>query len=150
VLPLLSLTYRWQAAALAQLGHRKDANDTLRRAQAISRQSFLGYVRKRPSWFRLENHEYMLDGLRKAGWRSDRATGLIGVLPAVLRFHTVAHCTPCRLRPSHSVQSNYRVRSRTETGVLHAISTRRIDGPIYGVQNGTSTQNMACITHCTP
>jgi DNA-binding winged helix-turn-helix (wHTH) protein/tetratricopeptide (TPR) repeat protein len=70
--PAYPLTYRWLAAALAQLGHRKEANDTLRRAQAISRQSFMGYIRKRPSWFRLENHEHMLDGLRKAGWRSDR------------------------------------------------------------------------------
>jgi len=66
--PAYPLTYRWLAAALAQLGQRQEARAALRQAQAVSRQSFLGYVRKRPSWFRLENHEHMLDGLRKAGW----------------------------------------------------------------------------------
>ena len=68
--PAYPLTHRWLAAALAQLGQRQEARDALRQAQAVSRQSFLGYVRKRPSWFRLENHEHMLDGLRKAGWRA--------------------------------------------------------------------------------
>jgi adenylate cyclase len=68
--PTYPLTYRWLAAALAQLGQRKEASDALRQAQAVSRQSLRGYVRKRPSWFRLENHEHMLDGLRKAGWRA--------------------------------------------------------------------------------
>jgi adenylate cyclase len=68
--PAYPLTHRWLAAALAQLGQRQEARDALRQAQAVSHQSFLGYVRKRPSWFRLENHEHMLDGLRKAGWRA--------------------------------------------------------------------------------
>jgi adenylate cyclase len=68
--PAYPLTHRWLAAALAQLGQRHEARDALRQAQAVSRQSFQGYVRKRPSWIGPENNEHMLDGLRKAGWRA--------------------------------------------------------------------------------
>lgn len=46
--PAYPLTYRWLAAALGQLGRRNEASEALRHAQAVSHQSFLGYVRKRP------------------------------------------------------------------------------------------------------
>ena len=52
----------WTAA------YDRDANDALRRAMAISPSSFGFYVRSRPPWFRPEDYEHMLDGLRKAGW----------------------------------------------------------------------------------
>jgi hypothetical protein len=36
---------------------------------AISQASFDFFVRQRPPWFRPEDHDHMLDGLRKAGWQ---------------------------------------------------------------------------------
>ena len=58
------------ARANAQLGRRKEVNGAPRRAKIVPRQSFLDHVRKCPSWFRVENHEHMPDGLRKPGWRA--------------------------------------------------------------------------------
>jgi adenylate cyclase len=67
--PRLHLTYRWLAAALGQLGCTEEAQVALRTAIELSPQSFEFYVRNRPPWHKLENHEHMLDGLRKAGWQ---------------------------------------------------------------------------------
>jgi hypothetical protein len=50
----------------------------------------------------------------------------LGVPPAVLRFYTVACCTPHHPRPSGRVRSKRRERSSAELGVLHAILTPRI------------------------
>ncbi len=61
--------YRWLAASLGQLGHAKDASDALQTAIKISLQTFELQVRSRPPWFRPEDHEHMLEGLRKAGWQ---------------------------------------------------------------------------------
>jgi adenylate cyclase len=58
---------RWLAAALGQLGRTEEAGRALR--QAIARPSFDFFVRSRPPWYRPEDHEHMLDGLRKAGWQ---------------------------------------------------------------------------------
>jgi adenylate cyclase len=60
--------YRWLAAALGQLGQTDEAREALREAIEVSPQSFHMYVRDRPRWFRPEDHEHMLAGLRKAGW----------------------------------------------------------------------------------
>jgi adenylate cyclase len=61
--------YRWLAASLGQLGHAKEAADVLRTAIEISSQAFDLQVRVCPPWFRPDDHEHMLDGLRKAGWQ---------------------------------------------------------------------------------
>ena len=58
-----------EAAALGQLGRADEARDALLKALEVSPQSFDLFVRSRPSWFRPEDHEHMLDGLRKAGWQ---------------------------------------------------------------------------------
>jgi adenylate cyclase len=58
--------YRWLAAALGQLGRTDEARQALH--QAIAQRTFDFYVRSRPPWYRPEDHEHMLDGLRKAGW----------------------------------------------------------------------------------
>jgi adenylate cyclase len=67
--PEFPLTYRWLAASLGQLGRVGEAADALHRALAISRVSFDYHVRTRPPWYRPEDHDHLLDGLRKAGWK---------------------------------------------------------------------------------
>jgi adenylate cyclase len=66
--PEFPLPYRWLTAALGQLGRTDDSRDALRKAIEMSPRSFEFYVRSRPPWQRPEDHEHMLDGLRKAGW----------------------------------------------------------------------------------
>jgi adenylate cyclase len=67
--PKLVSSYRWLAAALGQLGLREEAHAALRKAIDVSPESFDFYVHTRPPWFRPEDHEHMLEGLRKAGWQ---------------------------------------------------------------------------------
>ena len=67
--PTFPLPYRWLAAAFGQLGRSDEAYDALHKAIEVSPQSFEFYVRSRPPWHRPEDHELMLDGLRKAGWQ---------------------------------------------------------------------------------
>lgn len=59
--------YRWRAAALGQLG-RPDAAGALTKAITVSPGAFDFQVRERPQWFRPQDHDHMLEGLRKAGW----------------------------------------------------------------------------------
>jgi adenylate cyclase len=66
--PEYHLTYRWLAAALGQLGQAGHAGEMLHKAMEIAPDSFMRHVRRRPRWFRAEDHQHMLDGLRKAGW----------------------------------------------------------------------------------
>jgi adenylate cyclase len=56
------------AAALGQAGRSDEAKQALRKAIAVAPKSFDMYVRRRAPWFRHEDHEHMLEGLRKAGW----------------------------------------------------------------------------------
>jgi hypothetical protein len=67
--PEFPLTYRFLAATLGQLGHLEEAHAALQRATSISPASFNFYVKTRPPWFRPEDYEHMLEGLRKAGWQ---------------------------------------------------------------------------------
>ena len=67
--PVFHLTYRWLAAALGQLGRAEEAQVALRMAIELSPRSFEFYVHHRPPWYRPDNYEHMLDGLRKAGWQ---------------------------------------------------------------------------------
>jgi adenylate cyclase len=62
------LVYRWLAAALGQLGRAAEAREALDKAVSLAPASFDVYVRQRVPWHRAEDHEHMLDGLRKAGW----------------------------------------------------------------------------------
>jgi adenylate cyclase len=63
--------YRWLAAALGQLGPVEEAKIALEKAIAVAPASFEMYVRNRVPWIRPEDHDHLLDGLRKAGWRDD-------------------------------------------------------------------------------
>jgi adenylate cyclase len=64
--PGYTLTYRWLAAALGQLGRTEEARAAL---AAVSLGEFDVYVRNRVPWMRPQDYENMLDGLRKAGWQ---------------------------------------------------------------------------------
>jgi TolB-like protein len=66
--PDLPQPYRYLAASYGQLGRSGEARKALEKATA-STDSFQGYVRDRPIWYRFEDYEHMLDGLRKAGWQ---------------------------------------------------------------------------------
>jgi adenylate cyclase len=67
--PEASGTYRWLAAALGQLGRTEEARAALHKAIELSPRAFELYTRRRPPWHRPEDHEHMLNGLRKAGWQ---------------------------------------------------------------------------------
>jgi hypothetical protein len=68
-----------------------------------------------------------LDPGRDIRWSfSEHPTEHFGVPPAVLRFYTVAYCTPHCPWSSGSVWSKRRARSSLELGVLHAIRTPRV------------------------
>lgn len=60
--------YRWLTAALGELERTAEAKTALEKAILVSPTEFDFQVRKRPPWFRPEEHAHMLDGLRKAGW----------------------------------------------------------------------------------
>jgi adenylate cyclase len=60
--------YRCLAAALGQAGRLEEAKQALQKAIAIAPKSFDMYVRQRAPWFRVEDYQHMLEGLRKAGW----------------------------------------------------------------------------------
>jgi adenylate cyclase len=61
--------HAYVAASLAQLGRIEEARDALQRDMAVAVHSFEFFVHTRPPWFRQEDHEHLLDGLRKAGWQ---------------------------------------------------------------------------------
>jgi adenylate cyclase len=67
--PDYPLPYRWLAAALGQLGRTDEAREALHRASTVMPQAFTLYVKTCPPWFRPQDHEHMLEGLRKAGWQ---------------------------------------------------------------------------------
>ena len=67
--PDFPLAYRWRAAALGQLGRSDEARAALDKAIAIAPEVFRLYVKQRPPWFRPQDHDHVLDGLRKAGWQ---------------------------------------------------------------------------------
>ena len=62
-------SYRFRAAALGQLDRTEEAQAALEKAIAIAPAAFDLYVRSRPAWYRAEDHDHVLQGLRKAGWR---------------------------------------------------------------------------------
>jgi adenylate cyclase len=67
--PGMPLAHRNLAAALGQLGRTREAHAALQRAIEVSPTSFDLYVRSRPRWFSRDDHEHLLEGLRKAGWQ---------------------------------------------------------------------------------
>ena len=67
--PSISRPYLWLAAALGQQGRADEARSALNAAVAAS-PSYLKYkTGSRAPYMRLDHHEHMLSGLRKAGWQ---------------------------------------------------------------------------------
>jgi adenylate cyclase len=66
--PEFPYPYRWLAASLGQLGRNEEASEALRQAIAMSPASFDTFVGSRPPWYRPDDYEHALNGLRKAGW----------------------------------------------------------------------------------
>jgi adenylate cyclase len=62
------LVYRWLAAALGQVGRLDEAKQALEKTIAVAPKSIDMYVRQRAPWWRVEDYEHMLEGLRRAGW----------------------------------------------------------------------------------
>jgi adenylate cyclase len=60
--------YRWLAAALGQLGRTDEGREALAKHISLAPGSLDLYIRRRVPWMRPEDHEHMLEGLRKAGW----------------------------------------------------------------------------------
>ena len=67
--PDFPMVYRWSAAALAQLGRATEAREALQKAVSRAPGAFDMYVRNRAPWFRPEDHDHLVNGLRKAGWK---------------------------------------------------------------------------------
>jgi adenylate cyclase len=67
--PDFPLSYRWRAATLGQLARLDDAKEALDKAIAVAPKSFDFYVSGRAPWFRPEDHDHLVEGLRKAGWQ---------------------------------------------------------------------------------
>lgn len=67
--PTVPMAYRWLAASLGQLERFAEGTrvvDTLRHTYASS---LAAYVSRPPPYFRAEDHQHMMEGLAKAGWR---------------------------------------------------------------------------------
>ena len=67
--PDITVTYRWLAAALGQLGRIERAHAALAKALGPPMHDPAVYGRNRVPWMRPEDHEHLLEGLRMAGWQ---------------------------------------------------------------------------------
>ncbi|MBR0801867.1 adenylate cyclase [Bradyrhizobium jicamae] len=56
------------AAALGQAGRLDEAKQALQKTITVAPKAFEMFVRRRAPWFRPEDHQHILEGLRKAGW----------------------------------------------------------------------------------
>jgi adenylate cyclase len=67
--PVYAAPRRWLVAALGQLGRREEAVAALRKWEEVTPCVLDVVIRNRLPYIRSEDHEHMLDGLRKAGWQ---------------------------------------------------------------------------------
>jgi len=66
--PDYPMTYPWLVAALGKSGRTKEAQQSLQKATTIAPGAFDLLVRSRAPWYRPEDLDHMIEGLRKAGW----------------------------------------------------------------------------------
>ncbi|MBR0972725.1 MULTISPECIES: winged helix-turn-helix domain-containing tetratricopeptide repeat protein [Bradyrhizobium] len=67
--PDIPMAFRWMAAALGQLGRRAEGCRVIETLQMRHAASIAAYVSRPPRYFRLQDHEHLMEGLGKAGWR---------------------------------------------------------------------------------
>jgi adenylate cyclase len=67
--PEFARVRRYLVAALGQLGRREEAATALSELLSIAPNLPNMLIRNRPSYLRPEDHEHVLDGLRRAGWQ---------------------------------------------------------------------------------
>lgn len=67
--PDVPMAYRWMAAALGQLGNRAEGSRVVDALQRRHASSIAAYVGRSPRYFRIPDHEHLMEGLSKAGWR---------------------------------------------------------------------------------
>jgi len=63
-------TRRHLAVALAQLGRTAEARTALEEAVAQAPDAVVAQFRAKPPWYRQQDYDLYLDGMRKAGWQS--------------------------------------------------------------------------------
>jgi adenylate cyclase len=61
--------YPWLVAALGQSGRIEEARQALQEAIAIAPAAFDLLIRRRPPWYRPEDLDHLIEGLRRAGWQ---------------------------------------------------------------------------------
>ena len=89
------------AASLGQLGRAEEAHAALEAAVVASPSIFRFITDKRPAYYRPVDHGHLLEGLRRAGWRTGRANQL----------------------PSHKGVTTRFVRNRMLRGEMHGITS---------------------------
>lgn len=67
--PAVPMAYRWMAASLGQLGLTAEGARVVEALQRHHGPSLATYVGKPPAYFRPADHEHLMEGLAKAGWR---------------------------------------------------------------------------------
>jgi TolB-like protein len=67
--PDVPMAYRWMAAALGQLGRRAEGCRVIDALQMHHAASMAAYVNRPPRYFRPQDHDHLMEGLGKAGWR---------------------------------------------------------------------------------
>jgi adenylate cyclase len=69
VYPHFPRSYPYLVASLGQLGRANEANRALQDAMSAARDFFRHLVLGRPPYYRPDDYDHLLEGLRKAGWQ---------------------------------------------------------------------------------
>jgi TolB-like protein/Flp pilus assembly protein TadD len=67
--PHFPRSYPYLVASLGQLGRAKEADRALQEAMSAGQDFFEHLVRGRPPYYRPDDYDHLLEGLRKAGWQ---------------------------------------------------------------------------------
>jgi adenylate cyclase len=67
--PTVPMAYRWLAASLGQLRRFAEGARVVANLRHTYASSLAMYVNRPPPYFRIDDHQHMMDGLAKAGWR---------------------------------------------------------------------------------
>ncbi len=68
--PHFPRSYPYLVASLGQLGRAKDADSALQEGMAAAPAFFQHLLRGRPPYYKPDDYDHLLEGVRKAGWQS--------------------------------------------------------------------------------